>query len=331
MKKAPEAMPGAAAHETPRLASCEELQDRQQGQWWGSHLVSLLMHVAALGWIVQSGVIVLETAQRYGYGYRFGQAVLLASPLFELGERSPVRGRQPSIPLSALAPREKLYAPALRRLALRPAVPEGAPGSRNAAEQRPVSAESASSALSVPFGGGGGALPAGSLPERVAGGVATPFDLVPPSNTRTRRQEGRAARIRVGDAGVPGGGASEGLRLPASAGRVGIGVEAAVDRAVMAEMEDWLRVLLVRLRRASFDVMPDRRDLGAPGLVVIHAEVDRAGRIVRRAVAAASGNAALDRLAMALLEQVPSYQPLPRGLLEESAVVEVRVRYFPRR
>lgn len=321
----------AAVREAPRLASCEELQQRQEGLWLGSHLFSLALHAAAVAWIVQAGVIVIEYTQRYGYGYQFGQAVLLASPLFELGERSPLRGRDRTIPLAALAPREKLYAPDLRKLsAARRAETERA-GGANAAEERRSYGEVTAAALSVPFGGGGGALPAGSLPERVGSGAATPFDLVPPSNTRARRRGGeRLVVVRVGDVGVAGGGAREGLRLPASPARVAIGVEAAVDAGAAPEMEEWLRVLVGRLRRASFDLLSDRRDEGAPGMAVLRAEADRTGRIVKREVAAPSGNAALDRLAVALLDALPAWQPLPGALPGERLAVAVRVRYFPR-
>ncbi len=326
-KRAAEVSP-AAQRGAPQLASLEELQERRQAVWWGSHLASMLAHAVFVAWIVQTGVIVIEYTQRFGYGYQFGQAVLLASPLFELGERSAVRGRERNIPLSALVPQEKLYAPDLRRiLEARPA--EGRMGQADPAEEQRAYGEASPSALSIPFSAGGGALPAGSLPERAAGGVATPFDLVPPSNTRARRAgEARLARIRVGDAGVPGGGARERLRLPASPGRVGIGVEAAVDTVAAAEIERWLEVFLGRLRRLSFELMPDRRDLGAPGVVVLAAEVDRVGRILRRDVVSGSGNAGLDRLALALLDRVPSWHPLPQMVLEERVVVMVRVRYF---
>lgn len=321
----------AAVREAPRLASCEELQQRQEGLWLGSHLFSLALHAAAVAWIVQAGVIVVEYTQRYGYGYQFGQAVLLASPLFELGERSPLRGRDRTIPLAALAPGEKLYAPDLRKLsAARRAETERA-GGANAAEERRSYGEVTAAALSVPLGGGGGSLPAGSLPERVGSGAATPFDLVPPSNARRKRNgEVRVAQLRAGDASVPGGGSREGLRMPASPARVGIAAEAAVDAALAAEMEEWLRVLVARLRRASFELMPDKRDLGAPGTVVVAGEVDRAGRIVKREVAASSGNGGLDRLALALFDQLPVWQPLPEGLAQDRLAVAVRVRYFPR-
>jgi len=321
----------AAARDAPRLASCEELQERGQGLWWGSQLVSLALHAAAVAWIVQAGVIVIEYTQRYGYGYQFGQAVLLASPLFELGERSPLRGRERNIPLSALAPQEKLYAPDLRRLLERRAAQDARAGREGAAEERRSYGEASPAALSIPFSGGGGALPAGSVPERVGAGAAAPFDLVPPSNTRARRAGGeRLVVVRVGDVGVAGGGAREGLRLPASPARVAIGVEAAVDAGAAPEMEEWLRVLVARLRRASFELLSDRRDAGTPGMAVLRAEADRTGRIVKHDVAASSGNAALDRLAAALLDALPAWQPLPGALPGERLAVTVRVRYFPR-
>ncbi len=322
----------AAARGAPRLASFEQLQSRQQGVWWGSHLFSLAVHAAFVAWIVQTGVIIVEYSQRFGYGYQFGQAVMLASPLFEIGERAALRGRERQIPLSALVPQEKLYAPDLRRMLTQRAVQEGRLGTRNSAEERAVSSEASASVISVPVSGGGGALPSGSIPQRVAGGVATPFDLVPPSNTRAQRgKQGAAARIRIGDAAIPGGGAIEGLRLAASPSRVGIEAETETDAAAAPEMEEWLRVFVGRLRRASFDVIPDRRDAGAPGVVMVRVEVDRIGRIVRSVVASPSGNPALDRLAMALLGQLPGWQPLPQILPSDTAAVTVRLRYHARR
>lgn len=322
----------AALRSAPRLACCEELQDRRQRLWWGSHLLSLVGHAALAAWILHTGVIVLEYSQRAGYGYQFGQAVMLVSPLFELGQRNAVRGRERQIPLSALAPQERLYAPDLKRLLARPAGQDRHPGGQNTAQEQRASGDLSASALSVPLSGGGGALPAGNLPERAAGGIATPFDLVPPSNTAAKRGERQGtARLRAGDSAVPGGGANEGLRLPATPARVGIEAEVKTDVLAAAEMEEWLRVFLTRLRRASFDLMPDRRDAGAPGMAVLGVEVDRAGRVIRRAVAAPSGNAALDRLAMALLDQLPGWQPLPQGQPDGKVVVTVRVRYFPRR
>ncbi|MGB9611996.1 MAG: hypothetical protein ACPL7M_13585, partial [Bryobacteraceae bacterium] len=113
----------AAAREAPLLASCEQLQERQTGLWWSSHLFSVVLHALVAAWIAHTGVIVLDYTSRFGYGAQFGQAVLLASPLFELGQRDPLRGRQKSIPLSALLPQEKLYAPDLRRLTAAREVP----------------------------------------------------------------------------------------------------------------------------------------------------------------------------------------------------------------
>lgn len=322
----------AVAREAPRLATCEELQQRQQGLWWGSHLLSLAAHAAFVFWLVQTGVIVVEYVQRYGYGYQFGQAVMLASPLFELGQRSAVRGRERQIPLSALVPQEKLYAPDLSRVLAARAAAEAKLGARNTDQERRAYEDTSASALSVPLGGGGGALPAGTLPERVAGGISTPFDLVPPSNTRARRgsQAGKT-RLRAGDSSVPGGGAAEGLRLPAAPARVGLDAEVEADAVAAAEMEEWLRVFVTRLRRASFELIPDRRDAGAPGMAVIGVEVGRTGKILRREVAASSGNAGLDRLAIALLDQLPGWQPLPPAQPGDSVTVTMRLRYFPRR
>lgn len=322
----------AGERDAPLIAVSEELQDRQQGVWWSSHAFSLAIHALVVAWVIQTGVIVVDYSMRFGAGYPFGQAVMLASPLFELGQRGPLRGRGREIPLSALVPERKLYEPDLRSLRKRPqpspaaAGPEDPP-SPEAAMSGPVSSSSV-----LPIATGGGALPGGTLPERIGAGPATPFDLVPPSNTRARRPGERAAvRVRVGDAGVPGGGAAEGLRLPPSAARVGISAEAQVEQEYGAVVETWLRTIVSRLRRASFEWMPDRRELGAPGLVTLAFEFDPAGRIRRPRVAAPSGNAVLDHLALALLESIPAEQPLPRSSLAEPVTVHVRVRYFPAR
>lgn len=336
MKRSAQATPvvadSAGLRDTPRLASCEELQQRQRGLWWGSQLLSLAAHAALIAWLVQTGVIMVEYVQRYGYGYQFGQAVMLASPLFELGQRNALRGRERRIPLSALAPQEKLYAPNLRRVLAAQAAAGARLGARNTDQERRTPGETSASALSVLLGGGGGALPAGTLPERVAGGVSTPFDLVPPSNTRARRgRQAGGTRLRVGDSSVPGGGAAEGLRLPAAPARVGLDAEVEADAAAAAEMEEWLRVFVTRLRRASFELMPDRRDAGAPGMAVMGVEIGRTGKILHSAVTVSSGNAGLDRLAVALLDHLPGWQPLPPAQPGDAVMVTVRVRYFPRR
>lgn len=318
----------AALRNEPRLAACEELEERQRGLWWGSQAFSFALHGLLAALVMHAGVIVIDYSMRFGPGTQFGQAVLLASPLFELGQRDSVRGRRGNIPLSALVPEQKLYAPDLR--VLRAVAPEPArtpgpadPGSGRIAS-RPQEEAIASGGI-----GGGGALPGGTLPERIGGGPATPFDLVPPSNTRARRPgEKQQMRIRIGDAGIPGGGAREGLRLPACPARVGISAEAVLSSGDAGALEAWLRTLVSRLRRASFEMMPDRRDLGAPGIVRLAFELDPAGRMIRPRVAAGSGNAALDRLALALLDSIPSYQPLPENALPESVTVFVQVRYF---
>lgn len=331
-RRRPKTVLPAALRNAPLLATCEELQERRQGLWWGSQAFSLGLHAVVAASIIQAGVIVIDYSMRFGAGYQFGQAVLLASPLFELGQRDSMRGRQRSIPLSALVPEQRLYAPDLRALRAVTPVSTPAAGSPDAEAGRVAPGSPEAAIASGPLGGGGGALPGGALPERMGRGPATPFDLVPPSNTRARRPgEKQQVRIRMGDAGIAGGGANEGLRLPASPARLGISAEITLESGDAAAVESWLRVLLVRLRRASFEIMPDRRDLGAPGLVRLAFELDPSGRMLRPRISASSGNAALDRLALALLENVPSYQPLPENALRDTPTAFVHVRYFPAR
>lgn len=322
----------AALRSAPLLATCEELQERRQGLWWGSQAFSFGLHTLLAASIIQAGVIVVDYSMRLGAGYQFGQAVLLASPLFEFGQPGAAGGGRRTIPLSVLLPEQKLYAPDLRRL--RAVSPAPAPEAGAADSGAGLAGAGLTGTAIVPgaLGGPGGALPGGALPERMGRGPATPFDLVPPSNTRARRpEEKRQLRIRVGDAGSAGGGALEGQRLPASPGRLGISAEITLESGDAAAVESWLRTLVVRLRRASFEMMPDRRDLGAPGLVRLAFELDPAGRMLRPRVSTGSGNAALDRLALALLETVPSYQPLPENALSDTATAFVLVRYFPAR
>jgi TonB family protein len=322
----------AALRDAPLLATCEDLQERRPRLWWGSQAFSLAVHSLAVAAILQTGVIVIDYSMRFGSGYQFGQAVLLASPLFELGQRDAMRGRQRTIPLSALVPEQKLYAPDLRTLRAVAQTPARAAGAEEPEAARAASGPpEAGISLGLP-GGGGGALPGGSLPERIGNGPATPFDLVPPSNTRARRPgETQQVRIRMGDAGIPGGGAAEGLRLPASPARIAISAEMTLQSGDAKALESWLRTLVSRLRRASLEMMPDRRDLGAPGLVRLAFQLDPAGRMVRPRISAGSGNPALDRLALAVLDSIPSFQPLPENALPEAATVFVVVRYFPAR
>ncbi|MCS7043422.1 MAG: TonB C-terminal domain-containing protein [Arcobacter sp.] len=327
-----EALP-AGAREVPLLASCEELQQRSAGLWWGSQAFSLLLHAVFAASIIQTGVIVLDYSMRFGAGSQFGRAILLVSPLFEIGGRDATGGRGRNIPLSALVPEQKLYEPDLRRLLAAAPLAEARPGDNNAAAapQGLADTASVSSLIALP-GGGGGALPAGALPENLGKGAATPFDLVPPSNTRERRPEKTPfTRLRVGDASAAGGGAGEGMRLPASPARVGISLECIVDARITSPMEDWLRRTVSRLRRASFELMPDRRDLGRPGTAVLAAEFDPVGRIVRLRLEASSGNPSVDRLALSLLESLPASHPLPEPLPGKTLPVTVRVRYFPAR
>lgn len=326
--------PAAPAGErsAPLIALCEELQDRQNGLWWSSHSFSLAIHALVVAWVIQTGVILVDYSMRFGAGYPFGQAVMLASPLFELGQRGSLRGRGREIPLSALVPERKLYEPDLRSLLKRPQPTPAAAGPEDPPSPEAAISGPTSSSSVLPIAGGGGALPGGTLPERIGAGPATPFDLVPPSNTRARRPGERiAVRVRVGDAGVPGGGSAEGLRLPPSAARVGISAEAQVEQEDGAVVETWLRTIVSRLRRASFEWLPDRRDLGAPGLVTLAFECDPSGRMIRPRVATPSGNAALDRLALALLQSIPFDQPLQQSALAGPVTVHVRVRYFPPR
>jgi TonB family protein len=322
----------AALRNAPLLATCEELQDRRARLWWGSRLFSFALHAMAVASIIQSGVIVVNYSMRFGSGFQFGQAVLLTSPMFEISQRDSRRGSERSIPLSALVPEQKLYAPDLRLL--RAVTQTPAPSARSTGS--PTAQDSPGSPIGIPGAGlpgsAGLALPEGELSHSLGRGAAAPFDLIPPSNTRAPRPEQKQqVRIGIGDPGIPGGGAAEGLRLPASPGRIGISAEITLESGNAAALESWLRTLVSRLRRASFEVMPDRRDLGAPGLVRLALQLDPSGRISRRRISAGSGNAALDRLALALVDSIPSFEPLPESALPQVVTITVFVRYFPAR
>lgn len=322
----------AAGAEIPSLASIDELADFGEPLWYGAHSASFLAHVAFAAWLAHTGVILFQYPARPGYGLQFGQAILLASPLFEPGARQALLGRSAApIPLSALTPPQKFYAPDLRSLASRPRPrPQSAEGETEAGGPRVLEAAPLS-ALALPFSAGARPQPARPLEERAAAGAATPFELVPPSNATARRSGQKGLlRLVLGDASIAGGGQREGLRLPASPRRVALSVEAAVDRAAAPDMEQFLTALASRLRRAAFDLLPDRRELGPPGVAIVSAAVDRAGRITQRTLASGSGNPDLDRLALALLGQIPDYQPLPRSVAAESVPVRITVRYYQR-
>lgn len=267
-----------------------------------------------------------------GHGFLFGRAVLVVSPLFELGPGDSGASKQRIIPLSALVPEQKLYEPDLNalRAAWQKSVQKAGAAAPEVRQTAPWSGESVGAAG---FGGGAASvLLGGGSPEGLSRGPVVSFDLVPPSNTRYRRpDEKRQVRIRVGDAGIPGGGSNEGLQLPAAPARLGIAAEITLEGGNVPAVEAWLRTLITRLRRASFELMPDRRDLGPTGLVRLSFDLDPAGRMIRPRVTTSSGNAALDRLALVLLQSVPASASLPDNALPESASVSVLIRYFPAR
>lgn len=315
----------------PKFASLEEVQDRQNGIWYSTQAFSTLVHTILVAWLVQTGITTAIYAQRFGAGYQFGQAVMLASPLFELADRNMVRGKQQNIPLAALVPQEKLYAPDLSKLIQRNLPDQSRQGEKNREQQEGPTLDPSPSTLSIPFSGGGGALPSGTAQARTATGPLTPFDMVPPSNSKAKKPgEQQMLRVVMGDASVAGGGAREGLRLPAAPERVGSSVEITVDAAAAQSMEEYLRTFLSRFRRACFDVMPDKRDLGPGGQVVISLTIDRAGRITKTAAISASGNAEFDRLAQVALRQTPAYSPLPQNILDAEVTATLRIRYRAR-
>lgn len=324
--------PPAAGRDAPRLATSDQLVERGRGLWWGAQLLSLALHAVVAVSLIRVGTIVLDYSMRWGGGNPFSSAVRLVSPLFELGPGDSGASRQRIIPLSALVPEQKLYEPDLNalRAAWQKSVQKTGAAAPEARQTAPWLRESIGAAG---FGGGAeSALLGGGAPEALNPGPVVSFDLVPPSNTRYRRpDEKRQVQIRVGDAGIPGGGTNEGLRLPAAPARLGIAAEITLNGGNVPAVEGWLRTLIIRLRRASFELMPDRRDLGPSGLVRLSFELDPAGRMIRPRVTASSGNAVLDRLALVLLQSVPASAPLPDHALPESANVSVLIRYFPAR
>lgn len=311
---------------SPRLGLLDQLQDRRQRLWYSTHTLSVLAHTLIVAYFVQAGVSSRLLTHRSNVGYQFGQAVMLASPLFELGDRNMVRGRQDHIPLSALVPEKKLVEPDLRRMNLRPLDPQS-PGMA-AEEDRAPGLPQSPSMLSLPTMGGGGALPSGGVPERTGAGPVMPFDLVPPSNARGRKPgERELQRMVIGDSSVLGGGAREGLRLPPSPSGIGTSVEIVVESRASNLMDGYLRVLLSRLRRACFEVFPDQEKLGAPGEVVLVLTLGRAGRVRALETARSSGNPLLDSKAKEAISLTPALQPLPQNYLESEVRAMIRIRY----
>jgi TonB family protein len=240
-------------------------------------------------------------------------------------------GNSREIPLSALVPEQRLVAPDLRNLNFR--LPQSAlPGMGAASEGK----EGAKGTKGERGGGGaagygGGmatALPDGLGVRGAANGPQISFDIVPPSNTRTRKSgEVKPVRVVLGDATVAGGGEAEGLRLPASPKRVGLSVEATVEPDLASAMEQYLRLFLSRMRRTAFEAVPDSRGLGGGGEVVLVAEIGRIGRLQRTSIQTSSSNSQLDTAALQLLRQTPAIQALPDRYVPDSLSVKVIVRY----
>lgn len=320
---APASSPDALS---PRLELLDQLQDRQQRLRYATHAFSILVHAFCVAYFAQAGISSKLFTHRSNVGYQFGQAVMLASPLFELGDRNMVRGRQDQIPLSALVPEKKLVEPDLRRLNLQPLDPPTA--DKAAREDRAPSLAQSPSTLSLPSLGGGGALPSGGLPEQAGAGPVMPFDLVPPSNAREQKPgEREVQRMVMGDSAILGGGAKEGLRLPPSPSRIGTSVEIEVESRDANLMDGYLRVLLSRLRRACFEVFPDKENFGESGEVVLVLTLGRAGRVRATDIARSSGNPLLDSKAREAIALTPVLQPLPQNYLKSQVRATIRIRY----
>ncbi len=309
----------------PRILPLEQLLERRSGPWVGSQILSGLAHVAVVVILLRHGISPALFSQRPGAGFQFGQAVMLTSPLFELGDRNMVRGNQNAIPLSALVPERRLIEPDLRKLNLAPLDPPASTRPEESANSQGL--QQSPSALNLPTYGGGGALPSGGVPEQAGSGPVTPFDVVPPSNSRDRERTQRQGRIVIGDASVLGGGAQEGLRLPPSPRHIGSSVEIQASGEAARLMEEHLRLFISRFRRACYEAFPERLNLGAPGETVLSVVFDRGGRIRSRETAHSSGNAVLDRQAREALSLTPAFQELPAGYPEPRVHALVRVRY----
>lgn len=309
----------------PDFDILEGLRERRSLLWYLAQSLSALVHAAIVLYFAHTGIQTRLFTQRANAGYTFGQAVMLASPLFELGDRNAVRGKQNSIPLSALVPERRLVAPDLRRMGLRPLEPPSGPA---ASERANRERQSDPSAFSLPSSGGGGGLPSGALPDRNAAGPAMPFDMVPPSNSRARKPGGNdLQRMVAGDASAPGGGAREGLRLPPSPPRTGTSIEIEVSNDATAQMDEYLRLILTRLRRACFEAFPDKLDPALAGEVHLVLILDRGGRLRSIEPDRSSGSAALDRKARDVISFIPAFPALPRGYPESQVRALVRIRY----
>ena len=313
----------------PRLGLLAELQERRQGVWYSSPAASSLAHLLATALFVQAGVPAVLLSQRPRAGFQFGQAILLASPVFEMGGRSPAHGGREEIPLSALVPERKLVAPDLRKLQLQPLQPPEQDPREDAALAQDLA--QSPSLLAAPLRGTGGALPGGVVAGQPGAGGAVPFDFVPPSNRATAWQaDQRLVRVLAGDASVPGGGAAEGLRLPPTPPGIGASLEAVVESGAAAGMESYLHVLLMRLRRACFEAFPPRRGFGPPGEVQLALVLERAGRLRTVETVEPSGNQELDRRAREAVSLIPAIEPLPQSYSGPPLKVIARIRYAPR-
>lgn len=317
--------PPEQAFAPPSFDLLDGLREPRSLPWYLAQTMSALVHAAVVLYFVHTGIQSRLFTQRANVGYTFGQAVMLASPLFELGDRNAVRGKQNPIPLSALVPERRLVAPDLRRIGLRPLDPPSGPASSVLVSREQ---QSDPSAFSLPSSGGGGGLPSGALPDQNATGPAMPFDMVPPSNSQARKPGGSdLQRMVIGDASAPGGGAHEGLRLPPSPPQTGTSIEIEVSNSATAQMEEYLRLLLSRLRRACFEAFPEKQDPALAGDVQLVLILDRGGRLRSVETDRSSGNAALERKARDVISFISAFPALPRGYPESQVRALVRIRY----
>ncbi|MCL4793544.1 MAG: energy transducer TonB [Bryobacteraceae bacterium] len=319
-------LPPPAEPALPRIVPLEQLQQRPGRLWYSTQALSSLLHLLFLAFFLRHGLDATLFSQRSRPGYQFGQAVMLTSPLFELGDRDGIRGKQGEIPLSALVPNRPLIAPDLRRLNLRPLDP--AETERSSAGPKQHASQQSPSNLPLPAFGGGGALPSGGLLNESGSGPSIPFDLVPPSNSRERRPGDRPHdRLVVGDSSRLGGGTGEGLRLPESPARIGSSIEVLVQAHAARILEEYLRLFLTRFRRACFEAFPEKLALGASGETVLALSFEKGGRIRAVEVVQSSGNPALDRQAREAVALTPAFQPLPAGYPEPRVRALLRLRY----
>jgi len=124
------------------------------------------------------------------------------------------------------------------------------------------------------------------------------------------RDAARGAGQVVGDIDQPPA-LPDSMRLPPTEGSAGSPLELLSD-PMGADFRPYLAKILATVRRNWFAIAPDAARAGGRGVVTLQFIVDRNGAVPKLVIAMDSGNAAMDRAAVASIGMSQPFPPFPR-------------------